>query len=86
MGHHVEEMAAPVDGKKVARSYIYMYFAEVSAQFKELEALLGRAVKRTDVEPTTWLLGNLGNALSAGEFALSFKRMGHGRSRHGNFP
>lgn len=73
MGHHVEEMAAPVDGKKVARSYIFMYFAEVSAQFKELEALLGRGIKRTDVEPTTWLLGNLGNALSAGEFALSLR-------------
>jgi amidase len=73
MGHHVEEKDAPVDGKKIAKSYIFMYFAEVSAQFKELEALLGRKVKRTDVEPTTWLLGNLGNALSAGEFALSLR-------------
>lgn len=51
MGHHAEEIEAPVDGKKVARSYIFMYFAEVSAQFKELEELLGRGLKRTDVEP-----------------------------------
>lgn len=73
MGHHVEEKSSPVDGRKIAKSYITMYFAEVGAQLQSLEQILGRKARRTDVEPTTWLLGKMGDVTSAAEFALSLQ-------------
>ncbi|MGM8214828.1 amidase [Bacillaceae bacterium W0354] len=73
MGHHVVEKEAPVDGKRLANSYIMMYFAEVASTLKEIEMLTGRKVKSSDVEPTTWILGLLGKAVSAEEFLTSLK-------------
>ncbi|MCD8511867.1 MAG: amidase [Bacillus sp. (in: Bacteria)] len=72
-GHHVEEKHAPVDGNKIAKSYITMYFGEVAAALASLEPLLGRKAKVQDVEPTTWLLGLIGRATSAEEFVLSLR-------------
>ncbi|MGO4886128.1 amidase family protein [Anaerobacillus sp. MEB173] len=73
MGHHVEEVDAPVDGKKIANSYLTMYFGEVAATLSGLEEVLGRKVSYKDVEPTSWLLGLLGKATTAEEFVLSLR-------------
>lgn len=73
MGHHVEEAEPPIDGKKLAKSYLTMYFGEVAASIAALEDVLGRKVKFNDVEPATWLLGLLGKATSAGEFVTSLR-------------
>ena len=71
MGFKVEEKTATVDGKKIANSYLTMYFGEVAATIASAETLLNRKATRKDVEPTTWLLNLLGKATSAGEFVLS---------------
>lgn len=73
MGHQVEELDAPVDGDKIAKSYLTMYFGETAAQLASLEEVLGRKATASDVEPTTWLLGLLGKATSAEEFVLSMR-------------
>ncbi|WP_010096703.1 amidase family protein [Ornithinibacillus scapharcae] len=73
MGHFVEEKEAPVDGKRLANSYMMMYFAEVASTLRTLEGVIGRKVKFKDVEPTTWILGLLGKAVSAEEFLISLK-------------
>lgn len=73
MGHHVVEKEAPVDGKRLANSYFMLYFAEVAAAFTAIEEVIGRKVTSKDVEPTTWILGLLGKAVSAGEFLTSLK-------------
>jgi amidase len=73
MGHQVEEKDAPVDGKKIAQSYLTMYFGEVAASLSDMEEVIGRKVKFTDVEPTTWLLGLLGESTSAKEFVLGLR-------------
>lgn len=73
MGHIVEEKEAPVDGRKLAKSYMTLYFGEVEAALTSLEDVLGRKVKRHDVEPTTWLLGLLGKATTAGEWVLGIR-------------
>jgi amidase len=73
MGHEVEETGAPVDGYKIAKSYLTMYFGETAAQLKSLEGVLGRKATFSDVEPTTWLLGLLGKATTAEEFVLSLR-------------
>lgn len=73
MGHHVEEKDAPVDGKKIANSFITLYFGEVAATLATMGEFLGRKVKYNDVEPTTWLLGLLGKATTAEEWVLSIR-------------
>ncbi|MFC3885446.1 amidase family protein [Bacillus songklensis] len=73
MGHIVEERDAPVDGNKIAKSYLTMYFGEVAATLSSLEEVLGRKAMFNDVEPTTWMLGLLGKATSAEEFILSIR-------------
>lgn len=73
MGHLVEEKDAPVDGNKIAKSYLTMYFGEVAATLSELEKVLGRRARYSDVEPTTWLLAMLGKATSSSEFVLNMK-------------
>lgn len=73
MGHQIEEVEAPVDGHKIATSYLTMYFGETAALLTSLEEVLGRKATASDVEPTTWLLGLLGKATSAEEFVLSLR-------------
>lgn len=73
MGHHVEEVDAPVDGQKLVKSYLMMYFGETAATITSLESILGRKATYKDVEPSTWLLGLLGKATSAEEFVLSIR-------------
>jgi amidase len=73
LGHHVEEIEAPVDGKRLANSYMMMYFAEVASTFKSIENVIGRNVTFNDVEPATWILGLLGKSVSAEEFLISLK-------------
>jgi amidase len=73
MGYQVVEVDAPVDGRKIAKSYLTMYFGEVAAGLAALEQPLGRKAKMNDVEPTTWILGLVGKATSAEEFVLSLR-------------
>jgi amidase len=73
IGHNVVEMDAPVDGKRLAKSYLTMYFGEVAAAITSIEEIIGRKVKMNDVEPTTWILGLVGKATSAEEFVLSIR-------------
>jgi amidase len=73
MGHLVEEVDAPVDGKKLAKSYLMMYFGETASTLNSLEEVLGRKASFSDVEPTTWLLGLLGKATTAEEFVLAIR-------------
>ena len=73
LGYIVEEKDAPVDGNKIANSFLTMYFGEVAANLSSLGEILGRKANFSDVEPTTWLLGLLGKATSAEEFVLSIK-------------
>ncbi|MDP4170911.1 MAG: amidase family protein, partial [Bacillota bacterium] len=73
LGHTVVEAEAPVDGKKLAKSFLTMYFGEVAATLSSLEGVLGRKAKRSDVEATTWMLGLLGKVTSAEEFVLGVR-------------
>lgn len=71
IGHIVEEKDAPVDGDKIARSYMTLYYGEVAAELTLLEEVLGRKARFSDVEPATWMLGLLGRTTSSEEMILS---------------
>lgn len=73
MGYEVEEKEPNIDGRKLAYSYLTMYFGEVASAIASLEEVLGRKAKVSDVEPKTWLLKLLGKATTAEEYVLSLK-------------
>lgn len=73
MGHHVVEKEPPIDGRKIAKSYLTMYFGEVAATLSSLEDVLGRKPLIGDVELTTWILGLVGKATTAEEIVQSIR-------------
>jgi len=73
LGHNVVEKEAPTNGENLAHSYLTMYFGEVAALLASLDNILGRPVKMSDVELTTWIIGLVGKATSAEEFVLSIR-------------
>ncbi|MBW2144221.1 MAG: amidase [Deltaproteobacteria bacterium] len=73
LGHNVEEARPKLNGMKLANSYVAMYFGEIAADMEELEPILGRKVKQSDVEDQTWTLGLLGRTLSSGYFVKSLR-------------
>ncbi|WP_409250996.1 amidase [Bacillus sp. SCS-153A] len=74
MGFKIEEKMPDIDGKKLAESYMTMYFGEVAATLDKIEEVIGRRVTMKDVEPATWLLNQLGNKATAGEFVQALHR------------
>jgi amidase len=71
LGHHVEEQKAPIDGHKIAKGYMTLYFGEVAAVITMLEKALGRKARMSDVEPATWMLGLLGKVTTSEEWVLN---------------
>lgn len=73
LGHKVEEAEPDIDGIALAKSYLIMYFGEISADIMAMEKVLGRKPRHTDVEGPTWILNMLGKAFNAGEFVLAMR-------------
>ncbi len=71
LGHDVEEVPLPFDGRAVASAFLMLYFGETGASIAALSQHLGRPARPVDVEPTTWLLGLLGRTYSAADFAAA---------------
>jgi len=65
IGCEVEEREPPLYGIALARSYLTLLYAEVAADLGELRRLLGRRVRRGDVERPTWILGKIGRIVPA---------------------
>ena len=89
LGHDVEEVPLPFDGRAVAAAFLMLYFGETGASIAALAKVLGRPARPADVEPTTWLLGLLGRTYSAADFAAarytwndSARRMGRFHQTH----
>ncbi|QDQ29112.1 amidase [Chitinimonas arctica] len=69
LGHHVDEVALPYDFELLLESYLTMYYGEIAADLRWIGQLLGRQLRRDDVELETWVMSRLGNALSAADFS-----------------
>lgn len=77
LGHSVEEKSAPIDGERIAGSYMTLYFGETAAAIALLEGVLGRKARLSDVEPTTWLLGLVGRVTTSEEWVLAINEWDH---------
>ena len=73
LGHELIPAAPPVDGPAFARAFLVMVAAELGADLAEAELVLGRKPKPAQLEPLTWALGLVSNALSAREFATALR-------------
>ena len=85
LGHRVEEARPDIDGLELAKSYMALYFGEMAADIAELEKVLGRKAKPGDVEPTTWTIGLLGRAYSAGYLVQALRVWDHAARKMGSF-
>jgi amidase len=68
LGHDIEEARPDVDGQALAKSFFTMGFGEMAALIDNLESILGRKAKQSDMESLSWTLGLLGRTYSAGHF------------------
>jgi amidase len=71
MGHSVEEVPYPVDGRKVASCYILMAAGHIAAELRAVGRQFGIRAARAGIEPATRLVGMIGEAMSAAEFVES---------------
>ena len=85
LGHDVEEVPLPFDGRAVASAFLMLYFGETGASIASLAKVLGRPARPADVEPTTWLLGLLGRTYSAADFAAARHTWNDSARRMGRF-
>jgi amidase len=68
LGHHVEEATPSFDRAKLTRAYLVMVAAGTASVIRDFESKNGRSVRSGELEPKTWLLRIIGEALSAGEY------------------
>jgi amidase len=85
LGHQVEAAQPAIDGMKLAKSYLSMYFGEVAAEIDELESILGRKAVRGDVEVLTWTLRLLGKATPSVDFVKAMRAWGQAARAMGRF-
>lgn len=75
LGHDLIEAHPIVEGESFARAFLTMVSAELAADLADAEAKLGRKARRADVEPATWALALVADALSAREFAGALRTL-----------
>ncbi len=69
LGHDVVEDTFEIDGPTFARMFLTVVSGELGADLDDAARMVGRRPRRSEMEPTTWALALLSDALSAREFA-----------------
>lgn len=68
LGHHVDEAMPSFDRAKLTRAYLVMVAAGTASAIRDFETKTGRSARASELEPKTWLLRIIGEAISAGEY------------------
>lgn len=63
LGHHVERVELPLHIEEVRRAYFTCVACGVAADVRALADRRGRPARPSDVEPTTWVFKQIGEAL-----------------------
>lgn len=75
LGHVLVEDAPPVNRDEFNRAFLTVVCAELAADLRDAERLIGRRARRTDVEPETWALAILGRAIPADVFSGALRQL-----------
>ncbi|MDX1492942.1 MAG: amidase [Longimicrobiales bacterium] len=73
LGHEVVEDHVAIDGPTFARKFLTLVSGELGADLEEAAAAVGRKPRRSELEPSTWALALLAEAVSAKEFASALR-------------
>jgi len=73
LGHEVIEGAPTYDKEVLVRAYLTVVASNVAQGIDNAARLVGRRAKSSRFEPETWLLGLIGNKLSARELVASLE-------------
>ncbi|MDH3269723.1 MAG: amidase [Gemmatimonadota bacterium] len=73
LGHHLVEDHMPIDGPTFAKMFMTIVAGELGADIAEASAAVGRRPARSELEPATWALGLLSEALSAKSYAEALR-------------
>jgi amidase len=71
LGHEIVEAAPEIDGPAFVRAYLTLVCGETRATIEAAARFLGRKATAREFEPATWILGLLGQRISAAELARS---------------
>lgn len=69
LGHELHEAPLPLDGGRFAEMFLTIVAGELAADLDDATHMVGRRPRRTELEPTTWALGLVADAISARDFA-----------------
>jgi amidase len=75
LGHDVVEDTPELDARAFAKSFLTMVAGEMGADLEDYRRLAGRPARRDQLEATTWAIGLLAGALTAGEYASSLRAL-----------
>ena len=75
LGHGVEEVVLDVDGQELVGDFVNVWAAGNAWAVADWEHRLGRAVTEPELEPLTWALVQIGNALSAAQYLRTVQRL-----------
>lgn len=73
LGHELVEDHVPVDGPTFSKKFLTLVSGELGSDLEEAAEQVGRPPRRSELEPATWALALLSDALSAREFAEALR-------------
>jgi len=71
LGHDVELSEPPLVSEDFIFHYVRLLAADTAATLRDLERQLGRRARRDEIEPRTWALVHMGEALTGEELVAS---------------
>jgi amidase len=75
-GHTLEEVQLPYLKEDLTEVFLVVIAGEVAGDLSVLSRWLGRKVRPSDVEPSTYALSLLGKSFSAGDYAFAKQKWG----------
>ncbi len=75
LGHSLESAHPPIRRDAFVNAFIVLLIADVAAELRAAEPLIGRKAKINDVEPSTYALGRLAAAFNVEELALAIREL-----------
>ena len=75
MGHHLEEVTWNIDGDEFLYQYVILLCAEVAAELKRCEILMGKVIRYGEVEPRTWSMALMGRSFKGEQVAYAYGYM-----------
>jgi amidase len=75
LGHDVTNDTPPIDAAAFNEAFLTIVCCEMASEMNDTADLLGRSIRRADVEAPTWALSLIGRSLSGPEYADAVRHL-----------